>query len=140
MSNGGIGDGSDGAGVEEAATVELAAFDHEAEPERIVAMALESTDGVEERAGVSPVLVRVVGHRAKVMQCVPSSNAQEDDHDDDGSQMRTGWCRTRQLELARLTGARTFHLGADHESPPDRFQPALVDACPGVDTLLTTAA
>jgi hypothetical protein len=44
------------------------------------------------------------------------------------------------LELARPTGARTFHLGADHESPPDRFQPALVDACPGVDALLNTAA
>src|SRR5215204_1731891 len=103
-------------------------------------MALESTDGVVERAGVSPGLVRVVGHRATIMRCVPSSNALDDDQDDDGSQTRTGWCRKRQLELARPTGARTFHLGADHESPPDRFQPALVDACPGVDALLTTAA
>jgi hypothetical protein len=34
----------------------------------------------------------------------------------------------------------TFHLGADDEGPPDRFQPALVEACRSVDALLTTAA
>ena len=49
----------------------------------------------------------------------------------------------RQLELARLTGARTFHLGADHGvavSWHDRFLPALVDACRSVDALLATTA